>query len=607
MDTEHDKEPILPGSTWRYYPGIAAASWSYQVVVQHLSVAEMRSLFGQGFSKISLEQSSMLIALEGQLCEVLTVERAGKVRRLARKADKGFITRTPVALMFRVPALLDGAVLVGHQDPTTSDPMNLEIYHDLPPPQFGECALIWEGTSWRLHEILELNREAKLVQEHMAELIGLMASPAAAWIRASTPREEKTVSPGSDHVVLPADGPDTALTEHLADIATMRRRQAIDPATWSQQWARLREYARQLASLYWSLLKQGPSRVAVVDATSPAVRLPGDVITHTIMRSLVTGEEYQANAKQTVATWVHPLRQTPVTITIERADGESWQQLLTVLDGLGDEAVDVFCAVLGIALTTNGNMNLNQSFYVAPDDILTFCGRKQSNRTFTAASRLGILQGLVTLSRIQVRMTVPGKRRGREYCLQSPVVEVLHSTVGEYLTDTGDAVWQRREIKLGNWASLVPQLHQQTVSMLRTILRYHPQKDRFTKRLGRFLTLQFAADPAPLDMSIRDLLLHAGIPFDPAHHQDRTRTVVERAMHDLMRDHLIRGATPLIEATPAGWARQERIAQCSRGWWRDYEQQVWRIEPMPIPQDHVSAIQMAMLEEHEMKNLRNMP
>jgi hypothetical protein len=48
--------------------------------------------------------------------------------------------------------------------------------------------------------------------------------------------------------------------------------------------------------------------------------------------------------------------------------------------------------------------------------------------------------------------------------------------------------WQ---LKIGDWAVMVPQLQSQTSVISRQVLHYHARKQKYGKRLGRYLTVLY--------------------------------------------------------------------------------------------------------------------
>ncbi len=545
---------IKAQSMWVYYPEAGVYSWSGRIErTQQLHQAE---LVTDGYAPIHMESPTMLAALKGQLASLLTISTDDVVHLWAPRGAIEQVEQYPIVLAFRASITL-------HEPRAT-----LRVLQSVPPPSLGECALVWTAGAWRLVEREVLYADGHAIQRHLAEAIAMMATPATEWWT----EEDAQVAQDSEEL-------QASLQTHLADLATQRRRRQASPARWEQQWQNLRALARELAEHYW-ITTQGNTRLAVVDKDTSVIIVPADALTQHIMRSLLSGAEYERDPSHQVATWLPPMGEQPVTITIAQNDGETWTHLMDVLDQLGDEAVDTFCAVLALALATNGGAALAQSFYISPDDVLALCGRQESHRAYTAPQRAGVINMMNLLARIQVSATLPTKRRNRVYRLNGPILHLLAETIGEYTLDTGEIVWQRRKVELGSWAMIAPQLSQQTVLMLRKVLSYHPQRDRFAKRLGRFLTLQFAGGSA-VEVTMGHLIKQAGIPIN-RNNANRTRQTIEHALAELENDGILGRATLIVESTPNWEARQQRIQLCSQGWWTDYEQQLWRLEP-PLP------------------------
>jgi hypothetical protein len=546
---------MKPQSTWVYYPEVEVYSWAG--LIERTQQLHQADLVADDYAPVQIESPTMLAALKGQLAHLIAISDGDAVRFWAPRVAIEQIKQSPVVLAFRAS--------ISQREANAS----VRVLQALPPPMLGECALVWTAGAWRLAEQEVLDADGRMIRRQLAGAIAMMATPTTEWwteddARAACDTEELQAS----------------LQAHLADLAMQRRRRQASPARWESQWQQLRSLARDLAEHYWAAT-QGSTRLAVVDKDAPAIIVPADALTQQIMRSLLTSAEYQRDPALHLATWLHPLGEQQVTITISQNDGETWTHLMDVLDQLGDEAVDTFCAVLALALATNGGAALGHSFYVSPDDVLALCGRQESNRAYTAPQRVAVIEMMNLLARILVSATLPTKRRNRVYRLNGPILHLLAETIGEYTLDTGEIVWQRRKVELGSWAAIAPQLSQQTVSMLRKVLSYHPQRERFAKRLGRFLTLQFAGGTA-IEVSMGQLIKQSGIPVN-RNNANRTRQTIENALAGLIGDGILGRATLMIESTTAWETRQQRIQQCSQGWWADYEQQIWRLEPPHLP------------------------
>ncbi|MBA3822614.1 MAG: hypothetical protein H0X24_01765 [Ktedonobacterales bacterium] len=553
MTKQRGTRTLRPQSNWVYYAGAHVYSWSeYLDEVIPLGLADLSA---EGYVEVDLTSATQVAALKGQLARVITVSDATTLIAWAPRGAMEHVARFPVVLAFRMPSItVDGAT-------------TLPALQQVPPQSLGECALVWDGQAWQLVERSELGPEGITLQVHLADAIMEMVGAAAEWW---------TVAGAT--AALADEQQREGIEAHLADLTALTRRRRQSPARWEAQWQGLRRQTAELAEYYW-LQTQSETRLAVVNVETVTVSVPADAMTQQIMRSLLSAGEYIPDAEQRVAVWQPTLLAQPVTIQLNRQDGETYQQMMAVLDQLGDEAADAFCALVAIALDTNGSKGIAQPFYLSPDDVLAFLGRHESNRAYTAGQRAMMITLLNVLARIQVSAVLPNPRRkNRVYRMTSTIVNLLSDTIGEYVLDSGEILWQRRKVSLGNWAAVAPQLSSQTVEMLRRILSYHPQKDRYAKRLGRFLTLQFTTATATLEFSMSQLIAHAGIPVDRSH-PDRTRRFIEGAFAELIHDQILGSATMLIEAGSAGEGRQRRIAQCIRGWWEDYEATIWQFTP----------------------------
>ena len=553
MPRQRGKRTLRAQSRWVYYPEAGVYSWS-----EHLDEAiplQLTDLTAEGYAEVDLQSPTQLAALNGQLARLITVGNVAALSVWSSRMAIEHVERFPVVLAFRTQP---------HQDSSTDA---IHVLQQVPPSALGECALIWNGTAWQLVEHGELGPEGTTLQLRLTDAIAALAGPAAEWWTVTAAR-----------TALDDEQQASAIETHLAELADLTRRRKASPARWEAQWQGLRRLAAELAEQYW-LQTHEDTRLAVVDVASATVSVPADAMTQQIMRSLLSAREYIPDADHSEAVWQPPLANQQVTIHLSRQDGETYHQMMEVLEQLGDEAADTFCALVAIALDTNGSKSISQPFYLSPDDVLAFLGRHESNRAYTAGQRSAMISLLNVLARIQVSAVLPNpRRRNRIYRMNSAIVNLLSDTIGEYASDTGEILWQRRKVALGNWASVAPQLSSQTVDMLRRILSYHPQKDRYSKRLGRFLTLQFTIATAIIELPLSQLIKHAGVPVDRTH-PDRTRRFIEAAFDELIADHILSSATMIVEDSAQWLIRKSRIEQCTRGWWDDYEQTIWQFTP----------------------------
>lgn len=333
--------------------------------------------------------------------------------------------------------------------------------------------------------------------------------------------------------------------------------------------------------------RQHSPRAALVVRDPATIQVKSDIFTQGIIRALRDGDAYTQYPDRRMAEYSSSLakRKGDITITLTPGDGENWEQVLTWLNSLGDEVVDTFIAVLALATDENGVDSITEPFWHSPDDGLAVCQRKKSNRAYTPEQRAAWIENLRILSRMHIRAEWPGKRRGRTSYISSALIDVLGQGAGEYKTITGETIWERRQVKVGEWAHLMgtPYDTQMAVTF-RKILSYHAQRDRYAKRLGLYLNLQFRVNVkqpgGAVERTMATLIEQAGIKPDLKHPGD-TRRGIEDALYKLRKDGVIGTYTEVVDSSPSpsDLERRARIEQRAYGWWDDYTATLWRIEP----------------------------
>lgn len=416
--------------------------------------------------------------------------------------------------------------------------------------------------------------------------------------------------------------------KHAIALQTARERARKDTAGWLAQWEEVRRMAAELAEMYWQAhqdkLIQQHSAVVVsdslvmvdaveVDKTETAsddeaqpqerrkrgarvpqaalvvkdpaaIQVKSDIFTQGIIRALRDGDAYIKYPDRQMAEYSGSLakRKGDITITITPGDDENWDHVLIWLNTLGDEMVDTFIAVMALAIDENGVEGITAPFWHRPDDGLAICQRKKSNRAYTPDQRAAWIENLRILSRMHIRAESPGAR-GRTRYLNSALIDVFGQAVGEYKTITGEPVWEKRQVKVGEWAKIMGAPYdKQMAATFRKVLSYHAQRERYAKRLGLYFNLQFRANAKRHDSAVErtmaTLLEQAGVKPDLKHPGD-TRRNIEDALAKLRADGVIGAYSQIVDSSSSGKERQERIEQRAYGWWDDYLTTLWRIEP----------------------------
>jgi hypothetical protein len=590
---------------------------SQDVWVWHLSTETIRTLEEDDLVALQEEGWDLVdqhnvpfpfLALLSQLADTIPVLEAmtSKIKTLAKVSAIAAAEQFPVILAFTY----------------RQQPEQLPVLPG-PPAQLGELGLILEGNN-------------QVFTYHIA-LLGALGKELGQQLR-------------------------TALAMFLSS--------SVQGSEREQAWLDAQVAARKLAELYWELhqqamltdtesdepqqvvTKQGrelvapsgvkrsrmklPPATTILDNNPPGITITADEMTQTLMQALLDGEGYKPFPHLGIAE--HKTARPDIRITIRPGSGEEWDSVLNTLKMLGDEVLDTFCALIAIAIDVNQG-NLTEPFFLDVDDILKVCERKQSHRSYTPLQRLHVVEHLRSLARVHITAQAQAQepstsiatstrrsRRHRQVAtdggtflrIDSPVLDLLGTVIGEYLTLTGETLWERREVKIGRWVTLAPSLSRQTAIMLRKVLSYHARRQRHEKRIGRWLTLQFQVQTGQhagaIICNTRTLLEQSGIKPNLNNPGEMSESLLD-AIEQLMADNIISGfqqwivpvetrssATSIryfeggsspsqrenersaIGATnDQAQAIKQLIEQRARGWWALYEKHLWwRFSPPHI-------------------------
>ncbi|MBF6590689.1 MAG: hypothetical protein IVW57_09180, partial [Ktedonobacterales bacterium] len=618
------EEPIAP-DTWLWAP--------HPLPSIDATLNDLNRIIEAGWQHVAdvgeIHKHTELLYLSGQLGHTRTVHIAGTSNHQlsnhqvwASASDLEHVKRVPVALAFTVPA-----DLAAHVTTSVVGVQTLSVIEALPPPQLGEVAMVAteleDLKGYRRYTIDQLSEVAQALQRTLADALRTLAGGDMGWVPVSG--NLVTIAQGNyqrakTHLQSLILGTrDKATREHLRNEITRldaahARYQAIQAArhgvsreTWLEMWEAIRQVAQLLAAGYWAAYQAAyqpaapdavadenendaapqaeaeaerrqraprAPRAALVVKDPLAVHVPSHIFAQGIMRSLLDGNDYTRYPDRGIAEYRGTLakRKGEITITLEPGDGEGWDHVFNSLNMLGDEVVDTFVAHLALAIDTHGVENITAPMWVNTDDILRICQRKQSNRAYTPEQRAAVVEHQRIIARAHVRAIWPSGRKGREYRIDSAIWDVFGQAVGEYKTITGEPVWERRQVKIGEWAKLLPPLSKETAIMLRKVLEYHSQRERYAKRLGFYLTLQFrvnASKGGTVERTMGVLLEQAGIKPD-LKHPGETRKAIEGALARLQADNVIGDYRLIVDSTPKGQEAREQIEQRGRGWWELY-------------------------------------
>jgi hypothetical protein len=311
------------------------------------------------------------------------------------------------------------------------------------------------------------------------------------------------------------------------------------------------------------------------------IKVRSDQLTSRILLGLLDEKKYtrQMGYHHAEYTLTLPKGRGYVCIILSPLNGESWDYVLTSLHVLGDELVDTLLVLLAVALDAHGTTHITNPFAITPDDILALCQKKKSKGSYSAHQRQNVIEQLHTLAHASVRatLTLP---RATQIHIESSILEILMSGRPEdRKTCTEHEPWH---LKIGDWATMIPELQYQTAVMSRRVLHYHAREQKHEKRLGRYLTLLYRINAYKnenrVKVSMGVLLEQAGIMPD-LDHPGRMQEAIESALRQLHIDGVIGSFTPLVENSSRGREIQNRIEQHAYHWWDGYQRQLWLFEP----------------------------
>lgn len=340
------------------------------------------------------------------------------------------------------------------------------------------------------------------------------------------------------------------------------------------------------------------SPTAIVSKRQETIPASSNTFTRNLIPMLRNKEMYTQYEEHGIARATQTLdkQKGSIRIDLKPAAGEGWDTVLTALNTLGDEVVDTYFAVMAIAIDRNGVQHIREPFQINPDDILAVCGKEKSNRSYTPLQRAEAIKHLKTLSMAKVIATFPGRPgaargRGRRRKGDDPtiiraegsIVDLLSFKIGEYSTITGEEVWERRTIAIGEWATMIPDLNSQTATMLRQVLKYSAKNQRYQKRIGVFLTFMFRVNAKrggtfPHDISMGALLDGAGIKID-YHRPKAFKEAIERALEQLKADRVIGDYWQVVDSSPGSKQITKDVRELVHGWVDLWLDRKWNFSP----------------------------
>jgi len=291
----------------------------------------------------------------------------------------------------------------------------------------------------------------------------------------------------------------------------------------------------------------------------------------------------------TIVTSVSPPRDSSL---LREAVASLWQTTKELTDLDGDVLLAALCQAMGTGPDTT-----ERGVWLTVDALLDYrgiapkthrdgslrhrAGHRAEDRAQIAASMDRLDQLWVRLREVEVmEPQARAKPRRARYTHESKVLVITE----RLLQDGLPIAWRYSP---GTWlAPFLTVPNRQVALLMQQALRYDPYRQRWEKRLARYLTCHLRMDAKngrPLVRRIGPLLDELHLPVD-RRHPERTRGRFETALHRLARDGVIDGWDY------TGEARGVLATLPSRGWLEWWRGTTITITPSRAIQDRYASI-----------------
>jgi hypothetical protein len=258
--------------------------WNPSPAIWLHDLDRVNRLIAAGYEQIPEDSGPLLAMLHGQMAQILTLMVKGPgiehSYRWVHHAERERAEAMPVALAFYVP----------HTVPADDDAYRFVVHRwaeRLPPPGFGERAIVWRDDGWQTRSIEQLDSGAIELQARMAAKLRELVAPSD-WYEWSpeldachNPENYRRMRQNLHSELLRKRGYereqvrqqlmrlDTLRNQALA-IEALQDRREREGDTWMQGVQEVIEMAQELAAQYWAA-EQRAALPAVAKRTLPDI------------------------------------------------------------------------------------------------------------------------------------------------------------------------------------------------------------------------------------------------------------------------------------------------------------------------------------------------
>lgn len=276
---------------WQWAPALKLIHDGDLDTINQLTAAGWQRLDGEHWNSGQID-SGRYLRLVSLLADVRLLQMPGRneYELWARTEDLQRAEALPVTLAFAwvgIPAedFPDALLAISESGLAT-----LQVADVLPPPQFGEIALIDDVLDgqrvWQIYTLSALGEPGLELWRRMGTALKALAAPAEWWPltaqlvacirgeytqRRETLRSRMPTRRGPEREAWRARLAQLEIDrKHAEKLRTARDRAQHDPAAWLAQWQEIRGMAAELAEMYWQVHQQAtaiPATVADVESS----------------------------------------------------------------------------------------------------------------------------------------------------------------------------------------------------------------------------------------------------------------------------------------------------------------------------------------------------
>lgn len=257
--------------------------------------------------------------------------------------------------------------------------------------------------------------------------------------------------------------------------------------------------------------------------------------------------------------------QGTVTYAVDRRSlADAWE----LVDSLGDAHADIFDYILAkmFAEMAAGTRDIYGDFTITPQEIYDALGyQKHHKGGYKGEIIREIVEKVEAMRQLQLQAAVKEKHNKNDVTYVHSVGLIAISETLTQVHTSGERYVVAWNLRPGNWARELESVSKQYAVTMQGILKLHGKRDKYAKRIGRYLLSQYRIlankRRAPMIRKVRTILEQSGIDL-PTRNHARFRDQITRALDTLADGEQMRGPVCFM-----GWKYQKPIDWSASDWY----------------------------------------